>query len=243
MTRAIITLAFLLAVAAPALGQAPQALQPVVLPPNVAVTGRGEASARPDHAVVRLGAIAQADKASDAQRRVNERVQQVLEQLKALGIPEERIQTVGLMLSPVYDQQQRPGRVEQEIVGYQATNTIQVRLDDITRIGEVIDAALGAGANHLEGVWFELKDDAEQRREALHKAVAEARQKAEAIAAATGTRLDGILEITEGGVDVFRPMMMQRAMAFEAGAEATPVQPGEVRVEATVTIRYRLGGA
>jgi uncharacterized protein len=248
MNRIIVVLVTCLCVLVGAFQLSAQGVQPVPqqqvgMPPSVVVTGRGEAFGRPDRAIVRTGAMAQAAKASDAQRQVNERVTEVVEKLKGLGIPQERIQTVGLTLGPVYAHEERqPGQVEQRIIGYQATNTVQVQLEDLTQIGAVVDAALGAGANQLEGVWFELKDDAAQRREAIKKAVAEAREKAGAIEAATGTQLTGIIEIVEGGVDVVRPMMMQRAMEFAAGADATPIQPGQVRVEATVSIRYRLAG-
>ena len=221
---------------------APGAQQQFVVPPSVVVTGRGEAFGKPDRAVVRLGAIAQAQKASDAQQQVNRQAKQVQEKLLELGIWEHAMQTVGLTLSPVYEHnEQRPGQVEQRIIGYQATNTIQVQLEEMDKIGPIVDAALAAGANQLEGVWFELKDDTAQRREAIQKAVAEAREKAIAIEQATGTQLTGIIEIVEGGVDVVRPMMMQRMAEF-AAADATPIQPGQVRVEATVSIRYRLAG-
>src|SRR5687767_1277167 len=221
---------------------APGAQQQIVVPPSVVVTGRGEAFGKPDRAVVRLGVIAQAQKASDAQQQVNRQAKQVQEKLLEVGIWEHAMQTVGLTLSPVYEHnEQRPGHVEQRIVGYQATNTIQVQLEEMDKIGPIVDAALAAGANQLEGIWFELKDDAVQRREAIKKAVAEAREKAGAIEAATGTQLSGIIEIVEGGVDVVRPMMMQRLAEF-AAADATPIQPGQVRVEATVSIRYRLTG-
>ena len=207
--------------------------------PTVLVTGRGEVSAKPDRAVVRLGAMAQDEKAAAAQQRVNQLLQQILEKIKGAGVPEERIQTVGLTLNPVYEQQaQRPGHLMPPIIGYQAANTVQVQLDDLTQIGAVIDAALAAGANHLEGVSFELKDDAARRRDALRKAVADAKEKARAIAEAAGHNLGDIVEITEGGLDIVRPLMMHRDMAM--GAEATPIQPGEIRVEATVSIRYAL---
>ena len=218
----------------------PNPPQQTALPfPTVLVTGRGEVSAKPDRAVVRLGAMAQDEKAAAAQQRVNQLLQQILEKIKGAGVPEERIQTVGLTLNPVYEQQEhRPGQLTPPIIGYQASNTIQVQLDDLTQIGAVIDTALAAGANHLEGVYFELKDDAAHRRNALREAVADAKEKARAVAEASEHRLGEVVEITEGGLDVVRPFMMQRAMAM--GAEATPIQPGEVSVEATVSVRYAL---
>ena len=107
-------------------------------------------------------------------------------------------------------------------------------------MGEVIDAALEAGANQLEGVSFELQDDLASRQAALRNAVAEARAKAEAMADALGVRLVSILSVNEGPVAIERPMMeMARAASLQQGAP-TPVSPGEVSVAASVTIRYQI---
>lgn len=221
--------------------------------PTLTITGRGEVAAAPDRAVVRLGAIAQAEQASDAQGRVNEIMNRALADIRALGIPEELIGTTGLSLSPVYSTEGRQppqpldhGQPkEPRIVGYRASNVIRVELTDLKRVGDVIDRGVAAGANRLEGLSFELRDDSGPRGEALRKAVADARAKAQAIAEAMGVRLDAVSEITEGGVSIL-PSRDQYGgtmarLAASAEAAPTPVQPGQVQVEATVTVRYSLG--
>ena len=120
---------------------------------------------------------------------------------------------------------------------------MRVRLTDIARVGPVLNAALGAGANRLEGVEFSLEDDGALRREALAQAVTEARGKAEAMAAALGVALGPVQNAHEGGVSV-RPvqaeMARDRAMLMAMDAP-TPVAPGHVVVVAHVTLQYRLG--
>ena len=124
-------------------------------------------------------------------------------------------------------------------MGYRASTTVSVRVEDIGLVGQVIDAVLNAGANQLEGVSFGVQDDQSTRQQALRQAIAEARGKAEVMADALGVSLDAIISVTEDNVLVRRPRMeTARAMALQA--DATPVSPGEVSVSASVSIEYRL---
>ena len=216
------------------------------------VTGDGESSSRPDRAVVRLGATAQAETASAAQEQVNQVVQAAVEAIRAAGIREEMISTAGISLYPVYSDQaprplpgggqQRPP--EPRIVAYRASNSVRVIVDDLTKVGDVIDEAVKAGANQIEGLSFELKDDTAARREALTGASKQARAKADAIAQAMGLRIDGVFQVTEGGVQVMQPRMeLARAGVAAMDAAGTPVQPGQVDVHASVTVTYRVSPA
>ena len=109
-------------------------------------------------------------------------------------------------------------------------------VDDLTKVGDVIDEGVKAGANQVEELSFQLKDDTAARREALTGASKQARAKADAIAQAMGLRIDGVLEVGEGGVQVMRPRMdLARAGVAAMEAAGTPVQPGQVDVRATVT--------
>ena len=120
-----------------------------------------------------------------------------------------------------------------------SSNTVRVRLDDLSRVGDVIDAGIEAGANQLEGLAFGLKDETSARTAALRDAAKQARAKADAIAETMNLRIDGVLEVIEGGVQVMPKYyeMGARVMAADAG---TPVQPGQVDVNATVTVAYRI---
>ena len=216
-------------------------------PPTLTVTGTGDSSARPDRAVLVLGAVVQAEQASAAQQRVNEIMQAAIESVRGQGVRDDAVTTVGLTLHPVYtDPPQRPfpqnqPPAEPRIVAYRASNRVRVQLDDLSKIGPVIDAGVQSGANHVEDLSFQLKDDTAARAEALRGASNAARAKADAIAQALGLRIDGVLDAVEGGVHVVRPRMDYARAGVAAAMEAsTPVQPGQVEVQASVTVTYRV---
>ncbi|HYG60990.1 MAG TPA: SIMPL domain-containing protein [Thermoanaerobaculia bacterium] len=211
--------------------------------PVLSVQGSGQTRVEPDEAVVRLGVTAQAPTARAAQDQVNKTAAAILAAVRALGVAAEQVQTSELSLGPVYSSGGPQERNEPRITGYQANNVVSVTLAELNRVGPVIDAGLGAGANRLEGVMFGLRNDAPARAAALANAVTEARGKAEALARAAGVRLVEIVEIVEGGVSVFTPTMARGGrVAMEAMdmAMATPVSSGQVSVDASVTLRYRI---
>jgi uncharacterized protein YggE len=212
---------------------------------TLTVTGTGEVNAAPDQAFVRLGAIAQAAEAAAAQTTVNEVMQKALSQIEKAGIPPRSIRTSGLTLTPIYASQKSATAGEPKIVGYRAGNVIEATVDDIKLVGKVIDAGLTAGANRLEGVSFGLKNDLPQRTDALTKAVEEAQTKARTMARALDVSLGAVREVNEGGVQIFRQdhFADNRSRMMVADAMQTPVEPGEIRVQATVTIHYDLGVA
>jgi uncharacterized protein len=211
--------------------------------PTLIVSGSGQARVAPDEAHVRLGVVAQAPTARAVQDQVSRTANAVLDAVRKVGIAAEEIQTSGLSLSPLYSQI-RQGNDNQppSITGYQANNTITVRVSDLAKVGPVIDAGLGAGANTLDGVDFGLRNDEAARAQALADAARTARAKAETLAKALGVRLGEILEVAEGGVSVSPPPSPRYPMArMEAASMApTPVSAGQVGVEASVTLRYRI---
>lgn len=241
------TLACLLLLLPAAALAAQEAEPPRLVPevPVVTVGGQGEVRAEPDEATVDLGVTAQAESAGDAQAEASRIAGRILEAVRGLGIEERAVQTSNLSLYPVYSD--RPPRLPQqefqepEIVGYRASNVVSVRLSDLAKIGPVIDASVAAGANQVQGVSFRLQDDGDERREALRRAVAAGRAKAETLAAALGMRLGPVLHAEEAGVrmDVpqFRGDVAQ--MRMEASAP-TPVSPGELTITAGVNLLYRL---
>jgi uncharacterized protein YggE len=201
--------------------------------PLITTTGNGLILADPDEATVRLGVTKQARTAAEAQAQANEVIQPLLSRIDALGIDRKNVQTSRLMLNPVYSSQ--PGA--QTIVGYRATSTLSIRLTDFTLIGKVIDASIAVGGNTLEGVSFGLRDDMSARLEALKQAAQEAKAKAEALAAALGVRLGVLFEVVEGGAS-WAPMAMDFAKTEAMVQAETPVEPGQITVTASVTVRY-----
>jgi uncharacterized protein len=202
--------------------------------PQIAAQGTAEVRATPDRAVVRFGVQLDAPEAQAAQARVNEAMQPVIQALRRLNVSETCIATERLGLSPVYEQKGRP-----RLVGYHASNVVRVELNDLARLGPVIDAAVGAGANSVEGIQFTVANEAPFRAQAFQQASEAAHAKAQAIADALGVRMGDLLEASEGGVEVTWPHQVTFAARRVDGAP-TPVQPGEMTVRATVIVHYAI---
>jgi uncharacterized protein YggE len=220
--------------ATPAFAQT-QPVQP--MEPSVAVTGEGIVQAVPDRAWVTITAESRAGNPRDAQRRNVELMSPVQAKLKGAGIPPEAIRTVG------YDLQQEFDFVNNKRIsrGYVARNSIEVRIDDVDRVGDILEIAVGAGATSVGGVRFDLKNRVKLEREALRLAVADGRAKAEAAAAGAGVGIARILRIDEHGVvspPVSMRMMREAAQAADAGAP--PISAGQIEIRATVTVTAAL---
>jgi len=216
--------------------------QPGPPPPPVPVlvaSGNASVMAVPDQAIVRLGIVRQAASAQAAQEQANVAAREILNAVEKAGVPPNQIQTARLVLTPIYAPRNPDSRDAPRIVAYNATNTISVRLENLSIVGTVIDAGLKAGANQIEGVGFALRNDLPSRQQALKQAVEEARSKAQTMAEALRVNLVEVLEVSEGGVSIVdrvEPVFASRA----AAATETPVSPGQIEVRASVTIRYRI---
>lgn len=218
--------------------------QPMVTEQTVTTTAVGRVERAPDRAVLRVAVETFAETAEEAADQNAERTEAVLAALERLGIPEDHIRTTSYQVNPEYDyspgEPRRPG--EQRLVGYRVVNMVQVTIDDIDRVGEIIDAAISAGANRIGGLSFQLRDPAAARQDAIREAVALARADAQAVADALGRRLGPALSVstTGGAVPPPVPMMRLESRALDAAAAAAPIQPGELEVVAGVTAVFRL---
>lgn len=202
--------------------------------PVVVASGQGLVLAVPDRAWITIGAESRASNPREAQRLNAEAMRPVQEKLRSAGIPSDAIRTVS------YDLQEEVDYVNNKRVrrGYIARNAIEVRVDAIDRLGEYLDMAVGSGATSVNGIRFDLKDQAKLEREALRLAVADARAKVEAAAAGAGRTVDRIVRIEEQGVVVPpMPVRMMREVAQATVDAAPPVSAGqtEIRARATVT--------
>lgn len=207
---------------------------------TVRVSATGEVEVRPDRARVAFAVETEAETAEGASEDNARRMDRVHAALRATGFPRLRLETFGYALHPRYARPER-GEEAPRIVGYRTVNHVRATVDGVDVAGGLIDAGIGAGANRVESLEFVASDTREARLEALRRAVAAAREEAEAIAAALGAELGPALEV-EGGSEEPRPIRFVGPAAFEAARAApeTPVEAGTRTVSATVTIRYLL---
>jgi len=212
-------------------------------PPVLIVSGNAQAEATPDEATVRLGIVRRETTAQAAQDQANRVAQAILSEIAKLGIPATQIRTSRLTLTPIYAPGPRSdSREAPRIASYSASNQVSIEVTNLTQIGPIIDAGLRAGSNQVDGILFRLKDDLPLREQALKKAVAEARRKAETMAEALNVRILGIQEVSETGSSVI-PRGEGGFVTMAARETApTPVSPGQVEVNASVTVKYLIAG-
>lgn len=220
-------------------GGQPESRTPAWTGPVVRSAGVATIAAQPDRAVLTLGVTHQDATSAGAQRGLSERLTKVLEAIKTRGAPGLVLQSQGLSLSPEYDFGQGGGRAP-VITGYRASATVSVQVDDISKVGALLDAGIAAGANEVQGVSFTLKDDTALRLDALGRAGKDARQKAEALAAALGLSLREVVEASVGQpvvTPVWSKMGRGGAMMDMAMAP-TPIEGGQVTVTVDVSVVF-----
>ena len=206
--------------------------------PVVELTVTENVEAEPDLVTISAGVTTQAPTAVEAMRKNAQEMTAVIARIKALGVPERDIQTVGVNLGATFDYDQAARR--QVFRGYQASNRVSVKLRDVQRTGDVLDALVAAGATDLGGPDWSIDDDTAARAQARRQALETARAQALEYSKASGYNDVRVLEISES-VASQPPMPFLRAVRAEAAADAsTPTQPGMVQAGVTVRITYEM---
>ena len=203
------------------------------------VSAQAEASRVPDIATISAGVVTQAVDGNTAMRQNAEQMSRVLAAVKAAGVAAKDVQTSGISLNPQYRyEENQPPR----ITGYQASNTVNVKLREVAKMGKVLDALVASGANQVNGPSFEVDKPEAAYDEARIAAIKQAQARAQTYADALGMRVRRVVSISEGGAGFPRPMPMMRAMAADAGmARETSVSPGESTLSVSLEVVFELG--
>jgi uncharacterized protein YggE len=213
-------------VAAPALAQGNP-------PAAISVTGEAKLSVPPDLAEVDGGVSSEAKTAREASEANNAAMAKVLQALQGAGINAKDLQTSRLSLQP----QSAPNRTgPSAVVGYRASNRVTIRVRDVTKVANVIDTLVGAGANEIGGINFMVSQASKLLDEAREQAVADARRKAEIYAKAAGVTLGAPLSISEVGAP--GPILYRRMAAGMAAS--APVAQGEETLAVTVSVSWAI---
>ncbi len=198
----------------------------------VRAVGEAVLAVKPDLAKLNVGVVTQANTAREANMQNAAQVDAVLAQLRQVLGPAADLQTTSYSLTPNYRYIQGSPPT---LLGYTATNNVEVNISDLSIVGSVIDAASQAGANNVGGLQFTIRDQDPVRLQVLGMAAKRGRAHAEAIAAGLGARIGSVYAASEGAS--FSPLT--RVDAGPA-APTTPIETGLVQVRATVTIEAEL---
>ena len=202
---------------------------------TIEVDGTGETRTSPDTADLDLAIDTHAKTAEEAATSNAALATKVIDALKAKLGDKGKITTGGYSLDPEYDQRPKP-----TIIGYNAQNTVTVNTRALDLVGALIDTAIAAGANRVNSLNFSVKDDTKARTEAIAIATRDAHAQADALASALNVKLGKVLKATTVSQERPIPIRMGRAMAMSAASVATPVEPGEVTVPATVSLIFEI---
>ena len=208
---------------------------------SIRVTGDARVTAKPDRVQIDIGVTTRAAKSQDAAAQNARQVDAVLATVRKAAGPGAVLKTVSYALNPNY--QYHPNGGEPTIEGYTAVNVVQVTLDELGKIGAVIDAATESGANHVQGIQFTLRDQDTVRAEALREAALRARAEAEVLAAALGLKVLRVLTVEESSPRFVPMRVYGGARAMATAAAATPVEAGTLDVTADVTLSVEVAPA
>lgn len=211
--------------------------------PTLTISETGTVTHAPDTAFVTFGLDSPSKLLAEAQRRNSAVMSKVMDRLRDLQIDKELIQTSSFTVSPQYRPPPKRAADAQptapEIVGYIVSNMVTVEIRALDKVGTVIEEVLKAGANSFHGLHWGLRDEQSVRLGALRQAAAKAREKAAVLSEALHVKLVRVVSVNEGG-HVIRPAAPMVRMAMEASTGEAPISPGELKVEATVTLVYEI---
>lgn len=216
---------------------------------TISVTGRGKVSAAPNLADINIGVVTQGETAKDALSANNEKMSALQKTLKERGVAAKDIQTTNFSVSPRYSQPppHNPNQPQREftprIVGYDVTNTVTVTSRDISKLGDILDALVTAGANQMYGISFRIDEPDSLLENARKKAMGDAKKKADLMAGEAGVVVGNPIAISDESSPrppQPMPMMMGRAMAKGMMADSVPIAAGEQDLSVTVHVIYEL---
>jgi uncharacterized protein YggE len=202
------------------------------------ISAQAEAQQVPDVAIISTGVVTQAADGNSAMRDNAVQMDKVLAAIKAAGIAERDIRTSGISLNPQYRyaENQPP-----TITGYQANNTVSLKVRDISKLGKVLDSLAASGANQINGPTFEIDQPEPLYNQARVAALKKAQAHAQTYAEALGLRVRRIVSVSEGGRGGFAPPMPMMAMRSAKAEMDTSVSPGESTVSISLDVMFELG--
>ena len=204
----------------------------------LSVSAQAESKRVPDVATISAGVVTQAADANGAMRANAAQMDKVMAQIKAAGVAERDIQTSGVNLNPQYKyvENQNP-----TIIGYQASNNVNLKMRDIGKLGKVLDSLVASGANQINGPTFEIDQPEPVYDEARRAALDKAQARAQMYAKALGMQVRRIVSISEGG-GFHPPVPMPMMMRAQAKGEAdTAISPGETTLSVNLDVVFELG--
>ena len=208
---------------------------------TLSVSGSGEALLAPDIAYIYVGVHTENPAAAEAVEENTTQTETLMQAIRDFGIDEKDIRTTNFSIYPMDRFDPSTGMPSGEKV-YAVDNTVYVTVRDLTKLGDLLDTAIQAGANNINSVQFDVAEKDEALKQARAEAVKDAEAQAQSLAQAAGLSLGEIQSISFFDAQPY-PLFDGKgggAMAAEAAAAAVPIQPGQLTFTVSVNVTYAL---
>lgn len=202
---------------------------------TISVSGEGKVYTKPDIAMVSLSVVSEGKRIVDVQDSNTRKINQVIKFIKELGVEEKDIKTAGYNLYPIYNYEERTPR----IIGYGITQTLEVKIRNLDKAGDILEGVVINGANQISSLYFQVDKDEESKERARKLAIDDAKKKAEKLASQLGIKLIKISGYSESGgpYPIYRGLELKEGIG---GGEAPQIQVGESEIVVNVTLTYEI---
>ncbi len=214
------------------------------------VTGEGISLNKPDFATINFSIVEEAKTASEATKKVSEKMNKVIEFLKEQKIEESDLKTMNVSVYPRYEYQTRemidypypPEDKERVLAAYEASQSLEVKIRDLDNAGTIIEGAVNAGANQMGGLIFDIEDQKISKDDARNKAIEDAKAKAEKLASQLGVKLTKIVSYNENDQMPYllKESRMMDSAPLGMGESDMEIEPGEQEIKVIVNIGYEI---
>ncbi len=208
---------------------------------HISVSDKAEIYAKPNLALIDFSVVTEGKTPEKTMEDNTLKMNKVIEAVKELGVEEKDIKTTQFTITPRYEYTREPYR--QNLIGYRVTQTLSVKIRNFDKIGEIIESAVEQGANQVGDLQFTIDNQDELKRQARKQAIEKAKEKAKQIASDLGVSLGRIIEFRETSeTPIVYPRLELTEKALGSGGieEGAQIQPGENKIEVSVTITYEI---
>lgn len=208
---------------------------------TITISATSEVYAKPDLAITTFSVVTEAKTVGKAMQDNATKMNEVIAFVKSQGVEEKDLKTTNFNVSPRYewDEEWR----NRTLVGYEVTQSLQVKMRDLAKIGDIIQGATDAGANEMGDLQFTIDNEDSLKEEVRAKAIEEAKTKAKTLAGQLGIKLVKIISFSENGVmPIYYPMTAKssEALGMGGGTTAPDIQTGENKITVTVSLTYQI---
>lgn len=215
---------------------------------TITVSDSSEVYAKPDLALTTLSVITEAKTVGEAMSENSQKMNAVIAFIKGQGVEDKDLKTTNFNISSRYEWYQETTCFyppcpsgERVLVGYEVTQSLQVKIRDMAKIGDILEGATEKGANQAGDLYFTIDKEEELKAQARKEAIEKTKAKAKELAGQLGVKLVRITNFSEGGVwPVYTPYALEKAAAGIGGGEAPQIETGENKIEVTVSITYEI---